>query len=149
MKPEDFYQKYGHPSHWKCLEGIDDLEEEQINYKSLSTHDKVINAVEHRLKHLDDILGVERCYIKEQDYYLNKNECCYGYNGQHEVDLACIMKDRAYLFEVKTGVHHRPKAIHQLESDRFMVLRDYPNIQKIYMFYVQGRPNNYNIERII
>lgn len=103
-------------------------------------HNEVIDCLEEYLKHTDRILDKDRLYFKEFEYLLNNGE-------KHEADLMCLMDNRAYLFEVKTGNKSSGKAKRQLNADE-KYIRQTTDIDKIYKFYVSGLPNDYTIKRV-
>ena len=146
MKIEDFYNKYGNHSHWKSLEGLDldDIVQSNNHY---SSHDQVIYNILNRLYMMDLSINKERIYYNNFDYDLNKS-VPRKLQGHHEADLMCIMENKAYIFEVKSGNGHEGKAIKQLDADYCFITQNYPHISKVYKFYVVGHPNNYQIKLI-
>lgn len=142
MKRNDFYQKHGHPSHWRCLKGIESELEREVGQlqKPRNNHDKLIDTIQIRLIKTDRMLKYDRFYIKEHEYSINDHE--------HEADLICLMDNRAYAFEIKSSYKHRKKAIEQLRADKQYIQEIY-EINNIHTFYVVGSPSNYELEEII
>lgn len=142
INSDDFYTKHGHPSHWSCLQGDDEIKEEVIfnpkkKYDGEKNHNLIVMDLEKRLLNFNS-----NRIIKTEYEYSVDNHC-------HEADILCIDRDRqyAYAFEVKSSYGHENKQKWQLRADYDCIRQCYnipPN--RIHLFKVTGHYPDYNIK---
>jgi hypothetical protein len=104
-------------------------------------HNDIISELEKRLKenHKEAIIH------REEEFDLRR-----GKHGECDLYLVDLVRDYAYLIEVKTynGKRQRKKAHKQLQKDVRYIKECY-NIDRMFKFYAYSNKNWYKIERYI